>query len=599
MTELKPEAFYTSRLDHYTKKVGRTQELLRKLAFFRLGIFLATVILFYFATGWGLGAVGIVVVAGIISFLFTVRQYLSLQKQLRHDENLITINSNELNALNGDYTVFGSGEEFNDADHPFTSDLDIFGTQSIFQYFNRSSTSMGQYRLAQWFQQPMADAGIIVRRQEAVTEMASNPLLRQEFLATGYLNKELPADKDDLLSWISEPAAFYHWKFRFYLVFIPLLTFTVLFLAIFSVISPTWILLYLAVPFGITGTYLTTINSKYRKLSRKSVLVKKYSGLLSLLEKETFSSPLMVDLKKALKSKGGLPSAATQKLSSILDAFENRNNMLMGFLLNFLFMWDMLQVVRTERWQALHRDDLVRWLDVLAETDATSSFANFHFNHPGSIFPETKETGPLLDAKELGHPLVPPGDRVDNPASIPMWKHFTIITGANMAGKSTYLRTVGVNLVLAMAGSAVIAEEMSFQPAILVTSIRTRDSLQKSESYFYAELKRLKYIIGRLEEGDKLIILLDEILKGTNSRDKQSGSIALLTKLLRFNASGLVATHDLALGEMEQQHPEHIVNKSFEVVIEKDLLVFDYKLKEGIARQMNATFLMKKMGITD
>jgi len=156
-----------------------------------------------------------------------------------------------------------------------------------------------------------------------------------------------------------------------------------------------------------------------------------------------------------------------------------------------------------------------------------------------------------------------------------------------------------VNLVLAMAGSAVIAEEMTFHPASLVTSIITRDSLQKSESYFYAELKRLKYIIGRLQEGDRLIILLDEILKGTNSRDKQSGSIALLEKLLRYHASGLVATHDLALGELESQYPDQVVNKSFEVVIENDLLVFDYKLKDGIARQMNATFLMKKMGITD
>lgn len=572
---------------------------MRRLAIIRVGLFLATIILFYFATGWGIAAVAIVIVAGIAVFLFTVRQYLSLQKQLRHDENLVAINNNELKTLAGDFSMFGSGEAFNDPDHPFTSDLDIFGEQSIFQYFNRSATSMGQHRLAQWMQKPLADAGSIERRQEAVAEMTANPGFRQEFLATGYLDKELATDKDDLLSWINEPAAFSHWKFRFFLVFIPILTFTILFLAIFSVIAPAWILLYLAVPFGITGTYLKTINSKYGKLSRKSVLVKKYSVLLSLLEKEAFSSPMMVELKKRLDSNQGLPSSATRKLSAILDAFENRNNMLMGFVLNFLFMWDMLQVVRTERWQAMYRDDLPRWLDVLAETDATCSFANFHFNHPGSVFPGIRENGPLLEAKALGHPLVPVGQRVDNPASIPGWKHFTIITGANMAGKSTYLRTVGVNLVLAMAGSAVIAEEMSFQAASLVTSIRTRDSLQKSESYFYAELKRLKYIIGRLEEGDKLIILLDEILKGTNSRDKQSGSIALLTKLMRFNASGLVATHDLALGEMEQQYPEHIVNKSFEVVIENDLLVFDYKLKDGIARQMNATFLMRKMNITD
>jgi DNA mismatch repair ATPase MutS len=235
----------------------------------------------------------------------------------------------------------------------------------------------------------------------------------------------------------------------------------------------------------------------------------------------------------------------------------------------------------------------------LAEADALCSLANFHFNHPESVFPSIAEDGILLRARGMGHPLIPTRTRVDNPADITGWRHFTIITGANMAGKSTYLRTVGVNLVLAMAGSAVIAVEMTFCPAQLITSIRTRDSLQKNESYFYAELKRLKQIIDRLSQGQKLIILLDEILKGTNSRDKQSGSRALLEKLLHHDASGIIATHDLALGEMEKDHPGNIINKSFEVVIENDLLVFDYKLKEGIARQMNATFLMKKMGITD
>jgi DNA mismatch repair ATPase MutS len=334
-------------------------------------------------------------------------------------------------------------------------------------------------------------------------------------------------------------------------------------------------------------------------LSRKSELVKKYSGLLQTVEKEAFNSPYMMGLKGALEGSGGLPSEATKKLSSILNAFEARNNMLMGFLLNFLFLWDMIQVIRTENWQALHREDLPKWLEVLAETDALCSLANFHFNHPGSIFPSPHRDGSLLEAKELGHPLIPVNDRVNNPANILCRRHFTIITGANMAGKSTYLRTVGVNLVLAMTGSAVIAEEMTFRPASLVTSIRTRDSLQKSESYFYAELKRLKYIIDRLHEGEKLIILLDEILKGTNSRDKQSGSIALLTKLLRYEASGLVATHDLALGELEKQYPENITNKSFEVVIENDQLVFDFKLKVGIAKQLNATFLMRHMGIID
>jgi hypothetical protein len=594
-----PAAYYTSRLEHFTRRVGEAQARLKRLALLRLCIFLVTLIMIFIATRWNIYVIAIIALTGITAFLFTLRHYLNLQQILHHDESHAAINSNELKALAGDYSMFEDGDEFIDPEHPFSSDLDIFGRMSIFQFFNRSATSLGKNRLAEWFNKPLTDPEAIRMRQAAAGEMADKPEFRQEFLATGFLLKEQASHKDDLLSWVNEPASFNHWKFKFYIVFIPILTFTLLVLAFMSVISPVFILFYLAVPFGITGLYLRTINRKYRMLSRKSDLVKKYSDLLSTIEKETFSSPQMANLKRSLEGQGRPPSEATKHLSAILNAFEARNNMLMGFLLNFLFLWDIIQVMRTERWQARYREELPKWLEVLAESDAICSLANFHFNHPGSIFPGINEDGTLLMAKSLGHPLIPEKSRVNNPVSVPGWKHFTIITGANMAGKSTYLRTVGVDLVLAMAGSAVIAEEMAFHPASLVTSIRTRDSLQKNESYFYAELKRLKYIMSRLQEGDRLIILLDEILKGTNSRDKQSGSIALLTKLLRYNASGLVATHDLALGEMEKQYPDQIMNKSFEVVIENDLLVFDYKLKDGIARQMNATFLMKKMGITD
>jgi hypothetical protein len=566
---------------------------------FRIGIFLATVILVYFATAWGFTAVGIIAGTGIAAFLSTVWKYLAVQRELKHDENMEMINRNELKALGGDHSIFEDGAEFNDPDHPFASDLDIFGHQGVFQFFNRSATRLGWQRLAQWFLLPLADGGQIAARQEAVKEISAMPGFRQEFLATGYHEKELPTDKDELLEWVKEPAAFSGWLFRFYLVFIPILTFSLILLIIFRKIDPFWLLLYHAVPFGVLGIYLKKLNRKYRMLSRKSDLVKKYSGLLQAVESEVFKSPHMQRLKEVLSGKGRLPSGATRKLSAILNAFEARNNMIMGYLLNFLFLWDIIQVRRMERWQAVHREDLPKWLGVLAETDALCSLGNFHYNHPGSIFPGISHDGALIQARSLGHPLVPGSSRVDNPASVPGWQHFTIITGANMAGKSTYLRTVGINLVLAMAGSAVIAEEMSFRPVSLVTSIRTRDSLQKSESYFYAELKRLKTIMERLQQGEKLVILLDEILKGTNSRDKQGGSIALLEKLLRYGASGLVATHDLALGELEGRYPGMIVNKSFEVVIENDLLVFDYLLKDGIARQMNATFLMKKMGITD
>jgi len=594
-----PHEFYQHRLEHFTRLAREVQARLKRLSLLRLGIFLGTLVLVYVAVRWGVYAVVLVALAGSAAFLFTVIRYIHLQRLFHSYENLATINNNEIKALKGDCSAFNAGSDFVDPDHPYTSDLDIFGDEGLYQYLNRSATSLGRQRLAHWLMEPLLEARKVVLRQGAVEELAGKPEWRQDFMATGYVHQELPADRDDLLTWANEPAAFSHWKFKGMVVVVTLLSVAMLAAVIAGAVSPVWLLLYLVLPFGLLGTYLQKINRVYRKLSRKSELVKKYSGLLSLLEKEKFSSEQMESLVKGLSGRHGLPSEATRHLSAILDAFENRNNMLVGFFLNFLCLWDIIQVIRTERWQALHRDELARWIEVLAETDALCSLANFRYNHPAGMFPTIFDDGPLVSAEGLGHPLIREKDRVDNPLLMPGWKHFTIITGANMAGKSTYLRTAGVNLVLAMAGSPVIASAMSFRPCLLITSIRTRDSLQKNESYFYAELKRLKLIIDRLSAGDRLVILLDEILKGTNSRDKQGGSIALLEKLLRYHASGLIATHDLALGEMEKSSPANITNKSFEVVIENDLLVFDYKLKDGIARQMNATFLMKKMGITD
>jgi hypothetical protein len=583
----------------FTVRIQATRKKLRQLAFLRLGIFLATVILVAVATRWNLTAIIIILITGIILFLLSVIRYLSLQTGLRKDESLAEINSNELKSLAGDFHMFEDGAEFDDPEHPFAADLDIFGPQGLFQNMNRSATSIGKKNLAQWLSNPLNDPSSIRSRQEALADLSARPGFRQDFLATGKQVKEEPGDKQDLLIWVNEPPSLQGQWFFFFLVAIPVLTIIVLILIIAGIVSPAWLLLYIAVPFSFTGRYLKTINKKYMILNGKAGLMKKYSGLFSAIEKEEFTSAPMKKLRDILNSKSRKPSEATKDLSAILDAFDVRNNILAGFLLNFLFLWDLVQVVRTERWQAKYREELPQWLEVLAETDALCSLANFHFNNPGSIFPAISSDDIRLEAKDLGHPLIPLESRVCNPAFLLIRSHFTIITGANMAGKSTYLRTVGVNLVLAMAGSAVIAEEMTFQPAGLVSSIRTRDSLQKHESYFYAELKKLKYIIERLQSGERIVILLDEILKGTNSRDKQSGSVALLEKLLRNGASGLIATHDLSLGELEQAHPDNITNKSFEVVIENDALVFDYKLKDGIARQMNATYLMKKMGITD
>jgi DNA mismatch repair ATPase MutS len=225
-----------------------------------------------------------------------------------------------------------------------------------------------------------------------------------------------------------------------------------------------------------------------------------------------------------------------------------------------------------------------------------NSIAGFKFNHPGYVFPEfSDETA--IDAKELGHPLIPEKERVNNAFDISGEKKIVIITGANMAGKSTFLRTVGVNLVLAGAGSVVCAGEFVCKPKRIMTSMRAFDSLYKHESYFFSELKRLKYIVDELNRGEDVFFILDEILKGTNSHDKTKGSIALTGRLLSLSATGIIATHDLELGKLSDKHKGEIVNKCFDVEFDNGKLKFDYILRDGITTSHNATYLMKNMGL--
>ena len=253
--------------------------------------------------------------------------------------------------------------------------------------------------------------------------------------------------------------------------------------------------------------------------------------------------------------------------------------------------------MQIEKWKEKYGPILPQWIDAAIEMDALCSLANFAENHPGYIFPTPTDTAFTLEGKGLGHPLMNREKCVCNDIDIAKRPYFIIVTGANMAGKSTYLRTVCTNYMLACVGAPVWAKSFTFYPAHLVTSLRTTDSLNDNESYFFAELKRLKFIIDKLKAGETLFIVLDEILKGTNSVDKQKGSLALIKQLLAQQANGIIATHDLVLGTLKDIFPTEIANFCFEADITHNELTFSYHMREGVAQNMNACFLMEKMGI--
>jgi DNA mismatch repair ATPase MutS len=286
------------------------------------------------------------------------------------------------------------------------------------------------------------------------------------------------------------------------------------------------------------------------------------------------------------------------RLSKLLQMFDQRLSMLIGVILNGLFLFDFTMLYLLERWKRKNRQDIMEWIEITGWTDAMISLAGFAWNHPGFSMPKVIEKADELEIRGLGHPLIPHQKRVANDLAISKGK-VVVITGANMAGKSTFLRSMGVNMVLAYTGCPVCATSFHSSYMGLHSSMRTADSLKDEESYFLAEIKKLQLIVKEMERGKPMLILLDEVLKGTNTTDKKLGSVGLIRKTLLYPVRCLIATHDLSLGELEKEYAGQVLNYCFESYIKDMELSFDYTMRKGIATNMNASFLMKKMGIVD
>jgi hypothetical protein len=349
---------------------------------------------------------------------------------------------------------------------------------------------------------------------------------------------------------------------------------------------------------ALAAANLRHTNLEQQQLGRRSRVLQTYASLLQAIEDSPWESDWWQTRRARLRDQQGQrASEAIGELADLTYFFDQRLNAIAGILLNGMLLWDFRYLIKLERWRETHREGLSVWFETLAEVDALNSLARLAHNRPELSWPQMGEGAFRLQAEDLGHLLLPPEGRVDNAVSISQPGEFLIITGANMAGKSTFLRTMGVNLILAQIGAPVCAKAYELVPIEMITSVRATDSLTDHESYFYAELKRLKRVIDKLKEGQPVFIIVDEMLRGTNSRDKQEGSRRFIEQLIHLQGVGLVATHDLSLGTLAEAYPGQARNYRFEVDIKDDELFFDYRLREGISQNLNATFLMQKMGI--
>ncbi len=477
--------------------------------------------------------------------------------------------------------------------------MDVFGERSVFQSVNRSFTHGGKKKLAHFFSNLLLSRAEIINVQNAVNELKNNSLWRQNFQAYAYQLKDEKLDNSVINTWLTNRKPLLkNNSYRILAYLFPVLTFGLLAGAIAGWV-PYQVLIYVLLGgLIIVGTLLKKTQYFQNKVSDTLKVLKNHNSLIKQIEMLDFKSELLQQKKALLYLEGESASMVIKKLSKILDAFDSRSNVFVGIVLNALLLWDIHCIMRFDRWQQKYTDHIPQWLEVLSDFDAYSSLGSYAFNHPDFTTPEISDNS-KWEFKEMGHPLISKAARVDNDFKISKKGEIHIVTGPNMAGKSTFLRAIGVNLILAHIGMPVCAVKFVFKPAFLFSSMRTTDSLQNNESYFFSELKRLKLLLDIINEKQDVFFLLDEILKGTNSIDKTLGSKNVISRLVKLRGTGLIATHDLTLGELENKFEGIVFNKCFDSTIVDDQLVFDYSLHDGITQNMNASFLMKKMGITE
>ena len=593
-------------IEYYTKRAQETEKALSDLkkklyttSTLRLCIFLAIAVFCFFLKTVPVGASVGIIAAGVLLFGILIVKHHRLQKQKHYLEASLACDNNEIKALNLDLSPFDGAPEQLSSAHSFSLDLDLFGNNnSLFQLINRSCTDYGRQLLIRIFEEPLNDKKAIEERQEIVKELREKPELLHHFRVSGLIKTGTKTDYEEIKEFARSERFIAKHKLWIGLSYLVPSIWVLAFILAFTIQIPFnwWVWLYV-LTFVLSESLAKKINRLQQYIGKKADILNSYTGLIRIIENETFTSEGLKIIQRQFAGKEKA-SASIRQLAQLISELEQRSNMLAHILLNPLLLWDIRKAIRIEMWKEKAGEDLISWMQGIGEFDAYTSLGLFSFNHPDYTFPNFTETYFQVNGKGLRHPLLNREACVENDVSIDNAPYFLIITGANMAGKSTYLRTVGVNFVLACMGTCVCAKEFSLFPAKLVTSLRTSDSLNDNESYFFAELKRLKMIINRLEDGEQLFIILDEILKGTNSLDKQRGSLALVRQFVRLQSCGIIATHDLLLGELEKDFPDHIKNYRFEADIENDRLQFSYRLQTGIAQNMNASFLMKKMGIT-
>jgi hypothetical protein len=545
-------------------------------------------------------ATGKLLYACMMAFSFAFYLWvLHIQDIIRWKRDLakqqIAVNENEIQFLDHHLQPFADGKEFEDPHHPYSGDLDIFGMGSLFQHLNRTATHTGKTILAHRLTN-LLPSGSIREQQEAISELAPQVAWRQRFQSIALLIKDTKDTYEKLIRWSGFGQNPLQLIIRIASFALPVL-FWISFVFLLLKGTSFWFNCTTAIFIlnnGILATQLKKIRRELIDADRIDQLLKGYGKLLAELESKKFNSICLIRLQEDLKTASQTAGNRIKALSSIFNSLTSIENVFGAAILNGSCLFHLHILHKLFSWKNRFAGSLKIWLETIGQMEALNSFANFCFNNPGYCFPELNNSY-QIGFKNAGHPLIPVEKRICNDIQF-RENSLMILSGSNMSGKSTFLRTAGINMVLTGIGAPVCASEASVHSLPVYTSMRLSDSLTDNESYFFAEIKRLQWIRETLRH-QVVFVLLDEILRGTNSDDKQHGTMKIIKRLTEQRAIGILATHDLEVCATAMDDPQHLFNKCFEVEIIQNNLQFDYILRDGFCKNRSASFLMEKLGI--
>lgn len=598
------EAHYFQRVKTYQEKLKAEDKRLSIISNLRLLVFVlglgASIYLYFRQSPL---AAGLVFGIGFLIFFCLIVIHNRVKLAREQTRLLLQINQDSIKRTTGDWKDFkDGGDEFIDHDHAFIEDLDIFGDASLYKWINTCHTYKGRRLLAKWLLDPSGDIDEIEKRQEAARELAGKIDYRQSFEMYALLEQDGFEDPEPLFSWVSQDHIFYRKPLlRIIVNTLPLLTIGSFVAAVTGLISYLPALILLVLQIGLISLKYIEMSKIIEKIEPNIKNIDKYKDMLKAFENESFSSKDLNRLKEEIRGQSQrLAHLQLAELDRVVRAVLWRRNQFY-IIINILLLWDYRCVIGLESWKKKSGHLLRDWILTIARLEALNSIAILYCDHADWAIPSLEKDSMIgqegigLTASQLGHPLLSE-DRVCNDFKIRGEGRVYLITGSNMSGKSTLLRTVGINLVLAYCGGPVCAKSFSAGCFKIYSSMRVRDNLEKNISSFYAELLRIKKIIEAAKAGERVFFLLDEIFKGTNSRDRHTGARILIRQLSRQGALGLVSTHDVELGDLADENSK-IANYHFKEDYKEGQLFFDYKLVPGVSNTRNAIYLMKMAGV--